>query len=1852
MPRARRLFLRVLAVSQSAVILSSLFVPLAAPAVVSASTVSSAAFTGGSGTVSVSGTLYAKNGGALTLTVNTSSDTKCVAVTGAHTDRATSSTAKSSWTFSFTAGLGDGLQTVTASASPNFNANNCTGQSQSPQNASYVLDNTGPTVTAAVAPAANLAGWNNSNLSIAWSASDAGSGVASGPTPATDSQSSNTPAGGVTKTSTATDRLGNSGSGSVTIKLDKTAPTISGSRNPVANANGWNNTDVVVSFSCSDGLSGIKSCSGPTTKSANGANQSVTGTAVDNADNSSSATVSNINIDKTAPSLSGAPTTSPNGAGWYNDDVVIHWTAADALSGIDGSAPADSTISSEGSGLTATASVSDKAGNSTTATSTPAVKIDKTAPATNANATTSWTNTGQTVTLTANDAMSGVKATRYSVDGGTTQTGAVVSITSEGDHTLDFWSEDNAGNVESTKTVHVKVDQTPPTIHHTQSPDANANGWNNSNVTVHFVCDDTLSGIASCTADQIVSTEGASQPVTGTATDNAGNSASDPATVSIDKTDPTISGSPDRAPNGNGWYDDDVTVSFSCGDALSGVDTCSAPSMLGEGANQSATGTAVDAAGNSKSTTVSGIDIDETAPSLSGAATTAPNANGWYAGDVTVAWTCSDALSGIDGACPANSLVTGEGNNLSASASVSDLAGNARNATVSGIKVDRTAPSTTATVPDPLASGWYAGSVPVTLNAIDTLSHIDATYYAVDGGTTQTYGGPFSFDEPGVHDISFWSLDQAGNLEDSSADGHTIMLKIDNLSPTIDGSRYPAANAAGWNNAPVTVSFLCDDAESGIASCSAPTTVGAEGLGQSVTGTAVDHADNSKTATVGGINIDLSAPETSAVLSPNVPWSNGDVHVTLSALDPLSGVASTHYTLDGGLAVSGTSFTVSGEGVHAITFWSVDDADNVETAHTGTVRIDLTNPSILHTLSPLPNGAGWNNSDVTVTFSCADQDDLSGIASCTTPQTVSDEGDGQTVQGSAVDTAGNTASDSATVNLDKTKPTISGAPDRAANGNGWYNANVTVSFTCNDTLSGVASCAGPQILGEGGNQSAAGSAADVAGNTNSATVSGIDVDKTAPSLSGAPTTAPNGNGWYKDDVIVHWTCADALSGIGSCPASSTIDGEGSGLTATESASDLAGNTASATSAPSVKIDRTAPTTSATAAPSADWANADVTVSLSALDSLSGVASTSYSLDNGIPQIGSSVSISDQGPHTLSWWSVDKAGNAESSHLMSVNIDKSAPTISHVLSPLPNDAGWNNGNVTVTFSCNDQAGLSGIESCTGPQTVSSEGANQTVVGTATDKAANSATDTALVSIDKSKPTISGAPDRAANGNGWYKADVTVTFTCGDAVSGVASCSGPSTLGEGAAQSVTGTAVDVAGNSDTATVGGLNIDKTVPALVGAPTTSPNGAGWYSGNVVVHWSAVDALSGIDGAAPADSTITGEGSNLSASASVADKAGNSASSIVNGIMIDRTAPTTSASKSPSGDWANASVLVSLSSYDNLSGVAATRYAVDGGASQAGTSVTVSAEGAHTVTYWSVDNAGNVEASNSISVGVDVSAPTINGAPTTSPNGAGWYHGPVTVHFTCADQAGLSGIQSCTSGQTLATEGANQSVVGQAVDKAGNLASKTVSGINIDLNGPTVSATGIANGGVYTLGAVPVAGCLATDGTSGLAAPCALQVTGGAANGVGTFNFTATATDVAGNTATTSGSYRVIYRWDGFLQPINDTAHQVGTSTSVFKAGSTVPVKFQLKKADGSVVQSNNIPVWVTPVKGSSTSAAVDESAYSDPATAGGSYRWDASGLQYIYNWGTAKSNANYYWRIGVTLDDGQTYYVNIGLR
>jgi hypothetical protein len=130
------------------------------------------------------------------------------------------------------------------------------------------------------------------------------------------------------------------------------------------------------------------------------------------------------------------------------------------------------------------------------------------------------------------------------------------------------------------------------------------------------------------------------------------------------------------------------------------------------------------------------------------------------------------------------------------------------------------------------------------------------------------------------------------------------------------------------------------------------------------------------------------------------------------------------------------------------------------------IGVDNTLPTISAAVSPGPNAAGWNKTDPTVSFTCADS--TSGIVFCSEPVVVSTETAGQIVVGTAVDKAGNVATASATVRLDKTAPTLAIASPAA--GATVFVSPITVNGTATDVLSGLASltCNGVPALPNAG----------------------------------------------------------------------------------------------------------------------------------------------------------------------------------------------------------------------------------------------------------------------------------------------------------------------------------------------------------------------------------------------------------------------------------------------------------------------------------------------------------------------------------------------------------------------------------------------------------------------------------------------------------------------------------------------------------------------------------------------------------------------------------------------------------------
>jgi hypothetical protein len=118
-------------------------------------------------------------------------------------------------------------------------------------------------------------------------------------------------------------------------------------------------------------------------------------------------------------------------------------------------------------------------------------------------------------------------------------------------------------------------------------------------------------------------------------------------------------------------------------------------------------------------------------------------------------------------------------------------------------------------------------------------------------------------------------------------------------------------------------------------------------------------------------------------------------------------------------------------------------------------------PTITGSVSPAPNASGWANSPVTVTFTCADR--TTDISQCTAPVTLSSDGANQAVAGTAVDGAGNSASTTVHVNIDRTGPSIAltNPPASAST------ATLSLSGTITDSGSGPAkvTCNGaPAVL--------------------------------------------------------------------------------------------------------------------------------------------------------------------------------------------------------------------------------------------------------------------------------------------------------------------------------------------------------------------------------------------------------------------------------------------------------------------------------------------------------------------------------------------------------------------------------------------------------------------------------------------------------------------------------------------------------------------------------------------------------------------------------------------------------------------
>ncbi|MDR3677132.1 MAG: IPT/TIG domain-containing protein [Acidobacteriota bacterium] len=241
---------------------------------------------------------------------------------------------------------------------------------------------------------------------------------------------------------------------------------------------------------------------------------------------------------------------------------------------------------------------------------------------------------------------------------------------------------------------------------------------------------------------------------------------------------------------------------------------------------------------------------------------------------------------------------------------------------------------------------------------------------------------------------------------------------------------------------------------------------GAVGLGTNFA-TVNSWTDTQIVATVGSASFSGLA----YVVTANQAWSNSVdftvIRPTITNISPSTVVAGGQVTITGSGFGASQGDVALGTNFGTVNSWSdtqivatIGSAAAAGSAYVVTANQAWSNslpftvvmpPAITASLSPAANSSGWNNSLVTVSFSCTAG--TLPIANCPAPQTVSTEGAAQAVTGTVSDTAGDQVTATVSVNIDMTPPVI--AVSAPADQSTVSQAAVTITGSATDALAGT-----------------------------------------------------------------------------------------------------------------------------------------------------------------------------------------------------------------------------------------------------------------------------------------------------------------------------------------------------------------------------------------------------------------------------------------------------------------------------------------------------------------------------------------------------------------------------------------------------------------------------------------------------------------------------------------------------------------------------------------------------------------------------------------------------------------------------
>lgn len=891
---------------------------------------------------------------------------------------------------------------------------------------------------------------------------------------------------------------------------------------------------------------------------------------------------------------------------------------------------------------------------------------------------------------------------------------------------------------------------------------------------------------------------------------------------------------------------------------------------------------------------------------------------------------------------------------------------------------------------------------------------------------------------------------------------------------------------------------------------------------------------------------------------------------------------------------------------------------------------DTTPPAISYELDPAqPDGTnGWYRTDVAVDWTVADGESAITEQGCV-DTTVATDGT-HVLSCTAASEGGAAAPVEVVVKRDTVAPSVTPTVRGQVGEDGWYVGDVQIGWTITDATSGfdAGSCPTTTLAEDTRERTFTCTVVDHAGNQAEASVT-VARDATDPVIT-STVTGPLGHGdWYVGDVEVAWDVADATSEVATTSGCGTVTvgADTDGTSYTCSAVDHAGNDTSRTV--TVKRDATGPTITFTRSGDEGdngWYVGPVDLAWTVTDEGgSGMAGTEGC---------GSQAVTEDGEHEFTCRATDAAGNPAQATAR-VDKDATAPVVLGTASGDEGDNGWFTSDVAVTWDVSDAT--SGLDDTRttgcGPATVSQDTKGETFTCVATDRAGNSSSDALTVKRDTTAPTIAPVVQGTLGDNDWYVGDVNIGWAITDATSGAVAgeeCLDATLTTDTGGQRFTCAVTDGAGNrADSSTE--VRRDATRPVITSSVRGTAGGGDWFTSDVEVAWTVTDATSGVVSSQGCETAqLTEDSAGTTYTCSARDGAGNADSRSVT-VKRDATAPTVSYTRSgDEGDngWYVGPVDVDWTIGDTGSGVATVEGCED---------ARFTTDGTHVTTCTVTDVAGN-QAQRAGQVLLDATAPTVTGSVAGTEGDNGWYVDNATVTWLVADTT--SGVDDTrTSGcvpSTVSRDTTGETFTCVATDRAGNSAGDTIT-VKRDATDPEVTFTGgPADGSSYHFGD-PVPGpstCSATDATSGVTgAGC--TVTGGGTT-VGLHTQTGSATDLAGNTGTTTRSYRVLaWTLDGFYKPVAGE----GVVNTV-KAGSTVPLKFNVLK--GTTPLTSDIGATFAARKvgcdGSDIVSSVDEFT----TTGGTSLRYDATSGQWVQNWATPAGGKGACYRVILTTADG----------